>query len=182
MLFHPTKLPGVLLVEPELKTDPRGFFARIFCARELEQQGVTMPVAQANLAFSLRKGTVRGLHYQLPPAAETKLVLCVSGTIFDVAVDMRPNSDSYLKWMGVELSAANRAALLIPPMVAHGYQCLVDNCEVMYLVDQFYAPGMEQGVRFNDSGIGIQWPLEPCEVTARDSAWPLIVRQVDGKP
>jgi len=174
MIFQKTEIDGVRVVEPELKSDSRGFFARVFCARELREEGVDLPVAQGNLAFSHRRGTVRGLHYQVAPATETKLVRCVAGAIFDVLVDLRPGSPTFLQWVGVELSASNRLAVLVPPMVAHGYQCLANNSEVLYLVDQFYAPGMEHGVRFNDPAIGIKWPLKAGEVNARDMAWPLV--------
>ncbi|MEO0566848.1 MAG: dTDP-4-dehydrorhamnose 3,5-epimerase [Pseudomonadota bacterium] len=173
MLFTPTPLQGAYVVDLKQIADDRGFFARAFCAEEFKAQGLKPVIAQANMSFNHRKGTLRGLHYQLPPAAETKFLRCISGAIWDVIVDMRPDSDTYLQHFGVELSAANRRALYVPEMFAHGYLTLSDGAEVFYSVGEFYTPGAERGLRYDDPALGISWPGSVEVISQKDSEWPL---------
>jgi dTDP-4-dehydrorhamnose 3,5-epimerase len=174
MIFQETKLMGAFIVELDKNEDERGFFARAFCAKEFEQHGLRPKVVQANMSHSYRKGTIRGMHYQLPPASEPKFIRCISGAIWDVIIDMRPESPTYLQHIGVELSAANRRALYVPDMFAHGHQALTDGAELLYLVGGFYTPGCERGVRFDDASIGIEWPLPLTVISEKDKNWPLL--------
>lgn len=174
MQFTKTKLEGAFIIDLELKQDHRGFFARTFCAEEFKTHGLKPVVAQCNLSFNHKRGTLRGMHYQVPPAAETKLLRCTQGSIYDVIVDMRPDSPTYLQHIGVELSAQNRRALYVPEMFAHGYQALTDGAEVVYQVGEFYTPGYERGLRYNDPLLEIEWPLPISEISAKDAAWPLL--------
>lgn len=174
MLFTPTHINGVFILEPELKSDQRGFFARAFCGREFEAHGLKPFVAQANLSFNYKAGTLRGMHFQIPPAAETKLVRCIRGAIYDVIIDLRPDSPTYLQHVGVELTADNRRALYVPELFAHGYQTLTDDAEVMYQVGEFYTPGYERGLRYNDPLLKIEWPREVVEISDKDASWPLL--------
>jgi dTDP-4-dehydrorhamnose 3,5-epimerase len=173
MIFSPTRIRGAMVVEIEPRADERGLFARGFCRREFEAHGLNPNVAQANIGMSRQRGTLRGLHYQIPPHAETKLVRCTAGAIFDVIVDLRPGSASYKQWVGVELTAANRRMLYVPEGCAHGYLALADNSEVFYLVSEFYAPGAERGLRWNDPAFGIEWPVtgDPM-LSDKDRGWP----------
>ncbi|HEX2231874.1 MAG TPA: dTDP-4-dehydrorhamnose 3,5-epimerase [Thermoleophilaceae bacterium] len=172
MLFTETPLAGAFLIEPELLADERGFFARTFCANEFSEHGLQPVVAQANLSFNHKKGTLRGMHYQVAPAEEAKLVRCTSGAIFDVIIDLRPDSPTYLSHFGAELSADNHAALYVPEMFAHGYQALADGTEVIYQVSEFYTPGAEQGLRHDDPAFGIEWPLPVSVISEKDRSWP----------
>lgn len=156
MKFMETQLEGAFLVEIAPVSDNRGFFSRTFCAREFEEHGLKPTFVQANLSFNHRRGTMRGMHYQQQPAAETKLVRCTAGAIYDVIIDLRPNSPTYLQHVGVELTADNRKALYVPELFAHGYLTLTDNAEVVYQVGEFYAPGYERGLRYDDPKFGIQ--------------------------
>lgn len=174
MIFTETELKGAFIIDLEKRQDHRGFFARTFCAREFEAHGLKPTVAQCNLSFNHKKGTLRGMHYQIAPATETKLVRCTQGAIYDVIVDMRPDSPTYLSYIGVELTADNRRALYVPEMFAHGYQALTDGAEVVYQVGEFYTPGYECGLRYDDPRLGIEWPLAVTEISAKDAAWPLI--------
>jgi dTDP-4-dehydrorhamnose 3,5-epimerase len=174
MKFTETKLKGAFVIEIEEKHDNRGFFARTFCAQEFEEHGLKATVAQCNMSFNHKEGTLRGMHYQLAPATETKLIRCIRGAIYDVVIDMRPDSPTYLEHIGVELTADNRCALYIPGMFAHGFQTLNDNTEVIYQVGEFYTPGYERGVRYNDPVFNIQWPLTVTEISDKDLNWPLI--------
>ena len=171
MLFKPTPLAGACVVELEQRTDDRGFFARAFCAREMEEHGLEPRVAQANLSFNKEKGTLRGLHFQIPPHREDKLIRCIQGAVYDVIVDIREDSPTYRQWFGIELNAENRTALFIPKGFAHGYQTLTDSAEVLYLVSEFYAPGSGAGYRFDDPAFGIEWPLPPKNVSEQDLNW-----------
>ena len=174
MIFTPLPIDGAFLVDLEPVEDERGSFARAFCRRELGEVGVPFEVVQANLARTVRPGVVRGLHYQRAPAEERKLVRCVSGSVFDVIADLRPDSPSYRRaWWG-ELDAVARRAVLVPRGVAHGYQSLVADSEILYLTDQYYAPEHETGVRFDDPALAIPWPLPARDVTHRDRNWPLL--------
>jgi dTDP-4-dehydrorhamnose 3,5-epimerase len=174
VIFHPVPIAGAFLIELELRSDERGSFARSFCQRELASRGIRFPVAQCNLARSSLAGTVRGLHYQNPPAAEQKLVRCIGGAIFDVMVDMRPESATFRAVYHVRLDAVNRLSVLVPDRVAHGYQVLVPESEVFYMADEYYAPAHETGIRFDDPSLAIPWPLSPGPVADRDTRWPLL--------
>lgn len=174
MIFHETKLKGAFIVELDCKDDDRGFFARAFCQKEFEQHGIPPRFVQANMSFNHRKGTLRGMHYQVSPASEPKFIRCIRGAIWDVIVDMRPDSPTYLEHIGVELSADNRKAIYVPDMFAHGNQALTDGAELLYLVGEFYTPGCERGVRYDDPAIGIEWPLPVSVISEKDAAWPLL--------
>jgi dTDP-4-dehydrorhamnose 3,5-epimerase len=171
MRFSATTLKGVYTVEPQPHEDIRGLFARIFCAREFQDQGLTSAFVQCNTSWNVRKGTVRGMHYQLAPASEVKLVRCTSGALWDVIVDLRPDSPTYLQHFGVELTSTNRRALYIPQMFAHGFQTLEDGTEVFYQMSDFYAPELARGLRYNDPKLAIKWPLAVVCVSEKDQAW-----------
>ena len=179
MRYTGTDVDGVQVVDLELREDDRGGFARTFDAEEFAEHGLEAGVAQCNMSYNLRAGTLRGLHLQLPPHAEGKLVRCTSGAIVDVAVDVRPGSATYGRHVVVELTAANRRALWIPPYVAHGYQTLVDDTEVTYQVSGRYAPGAEKGYRHDDPAFGVRWPLEVTVISDKDRAWPLVGKEED---
>jgi len=172
MQFHGSPLPPARLVEIEKHGDARGWFARVFCAREFEQSNLEHKFIQANNSCSLRRGTLRGLHYQLPPSAEVKLVRCIRGAFFDAILDLRPQSPSFGEWFGAELSAGNGLMMYVPQGFAHGILTLEDNSEAFYLSSAFYTPEQERGVRWNDPRFGIRWPIEPAEMSAKDSSWP----------
>lgn len=172
MIFTETPLAGAFVIALEPRGDDRGFFARAFCQHELAAHGLETTVAQANLSYNHRRGTLRGLHMQNPPHGEDKLVRCITGAIYDAIVDLRPGSPTYLQWFGVELSAANRLMLYVPRGFAHGYQSLTDGSEVLYMVTQFYAPGAERGLRWNDPAFGIAWPLAEPILSPRDADAP----------
>jgi dTDP-4-dehydrorhamnose 3,5-epimerase len=173
MIFSPTRIREAMVVEIEPRADERGLFARGFCRKEFEAHGLNPDVAQANIGLSRRRGTLRGLHYQIPPNAETKLVRCTAGAVFDVIVDLRPESASYKQWVGVELTAANRRMLYVPAGCAHGYLALADDTEVFYLVSEFYSPGAERGLRWNDPAFRIEWPItEDLRISDKDRSWP----------
>jgi dTDP-4-dehydrorhamnose 3,5-epimerase len=174
MLFIETALKGAFIVDLEPRGDDRGFFARSFCQREFEAHGLKPLIAQANISFNYRKGTVRGLHFQFPPAAETKFVRCSRGAIVDVIVDLRPESPTYLQHAAVELTAENRRGLYVPERFAHGYQVLEDGTETTYQVGEFYAPSAESGLRYSDPRLGIAWPLPASDMSPKDQAWALL--------
>jgi len=174
MIFTEINLKDAFMIELEEKHDQRGFFARTFCAREFESYGLKPLVAQCNLSFNYQQGTIRGMHYQIPPAAETKLIRCTQGAIYDVIIDMRPESPTFLSHFGIELSANNRCALYVPAMFAHGYQALTDETEIAYQVGEFYQPGYERGLRYDDPFFNIQWPLKVTEISEKDLNWPLL--------
>ena len=173
MLFQETKLKGAFIIDLELREDDRGFFARTFCQQEFEAHGLKSLVAQCNLSFNHKKGTMRGMHYQLPPAAETKLVRCTRGAIYDVIIDMRPDSPTYKQHVGVELTEDNHRALYVPEMFAHGYLALTDGAEAIYQVGEFYTPGYERGVRYDDPAFNIEWPISVSVISDKDAAWAL---------
>lgn len=179
MIFRETALPGAFTVDIQEYRDERGLFARTFCAQEFEAHGLNPLTVQTNLSFNARAGTLRGLHYQLPPAAETKLVRCTRGAILDVIVDLRPESPTYLQHVAVELTADNRRALFVPEQFAHGYQALTDGAEVTYQVSAAYTPGSERGLRFDDPALGIGWPLPVTVISSKDAAWPLLADRDD---
>ena len=171
MIFSETAIPGVVLVELERLEDERGFFARSFCAEEFAARGLAANFVQANLAHNALRGTLRGLHYQADPAPEPKLVRCTRGAVFDVAVDLRPESPSYCCWTGHRLDSRNHSALYIPAGCAHGLLTLEDNSEVSYLMGAAYAPELARGVRWNDPAFAIDWPFEPALISARDAGF-----------
>jgi dTDP-4-dehydrorhamnose 3,5-epimerase len=173
MIFTETKLKGAFIIDLEFHQDRRGFFARSFCVKEFESHGLKPTIAQCNLSFNYKKGTLRGMHYQKHPSAETKLVRCIQGSIYDVIVDLRSNSPTYLSYIGVELTAENRRALYIPEMFAHGFQTLTDDTEVLYQMGDFYAPEYACGYRYDDPAFGIEWPLAVQEISDKDKNWSL---------
>ena len=173
MIFTEAKLPGAFVLELEKREDERGFFARAWCQREFEAHGLRSQPVQANIALSKKRGTLRGLHYQVAPYEEAKLMRCIRGAIYDVIVDLRPASPTYKQWFGIELSAENHKMLYIPEGFGHGYQALVDDSEVFYQVSQFYTPGAEQGIRWNDPAFGIEWPISENPILSeKDKNWP----------
>ena len=172
MNFSETKLKGAFVIELEKHQDERGFFARVFCQKEFEANGLIPDVAQANMSLSPTRGTLRGMHYQKSPFEETKLVRCTKGAIYDVIIDIRPDSPTYKQWTGVELTADNYKMLFVPKNFAHGFITLSDDTEVTYLVSQFYSPGSELGIRWNDPHIAIQWPMDVEVISDKDANWP----------
>lgn len=170
----PTDVLGAMLVEPILRKDNRGHFFRAWCLREFADHGLDFVPVQANTGFSVRKGTVRGMHFQIEPALEAKLISCTRGAIFDVVLDLRPESPTYRKWYGTELSADNRRMLYIPERCAHGYQTLEDSTNVYYMASQFFTPSAARGVRSDDPAFGIQWPLAVTTISEQDRSWPLM--------
>lgn len=176
MRFVTTPIESVAILELEEHHDERGFFARSFCRDEFESNGLLPDVVQCNISYNHVAGTLRGMHFQLAPATEAKLVRCIAGAVVDQIVDLRPESPTYLHHVSVELTAANRRSLYVPPMFAHGYQTLVDGTEVLYQVSERYTPGMERGLRFDDPALGLSWPLPVTAVSAKDAAWPLLDR------
>ncbi|MFA6544085.1 MAG: dTDP-4-dehydrorhamnose 3,5-epimerase [Limisphaerales bacterium] len=167
MKFIPTKLAGVWIVEPERREDERGWFARTWCAEEFAKHGLNPGLSQCSASFNRLRGTLRGMHYQSAPHEEAKLVRCVRGAMFDVALDLRPASPTFRQWVGVELTPDNGRALYVPEGCAHGFQTLVGDTEVLYLISAPWHAGSTQGVRWNDPAFGIEWPL-PAEVTLND--------------
>jgi dTDP-4-dehydrorhamnose 3,5-epimerase len=174
MIFTETKLAGAFVIELERREDERGFFARGFCRREFAEHGLKPAIAQANLAFNRRRGTLRGMHFQYPPAAETKLVRCTRGAILDIIVDLRGESPTYLQHVAVELTEDNHKALYVPERFAHGYQVLRDDTETSYQVGEFHMPAAEGGLRHDDPRLGLDWPLPVTEISPKDRAWPLL--------
>ncbi len=168
MIFSPTKLLGVWIVELDKHEDERGFFARSWCQREFEGHGLNPNLVQCSVSFNHKKGTLRGMHYQVTPHEEAKLVRCTRGAIYDVAVDLRPTSPTRGKWTSLELTADNGRALYIPAGFAHGFQTLSDNTEVFYQMSEFYNPEGARGVRWNDPALKIEWPLPVPILSARD--------------
>jgi dTDP-4-dehydrorhamnose 3,5-epimerase len=173
MNFTETKLPGVYLIEPQRFEDERGFFAPSFSAQEFAARGMAGVFVENNISFSSRPGTLRGMHYQAAPDGQAKLVRCTQGAVFDVAVDLRPDSPTFKQWIGVELSAENRRLLYLPEDCGHGYQTLVDNSEVFYMVSRVYSPESGRGFRWNDPAFGIDWPDVGARIlNSRDQDYP----------
>jgi dTDP-4-dehydrorhamnose 3,5-epimerase len=173
-------LEGLVVVQRQKISDQRGFLSRIFCAEELAEAGWNQPIAQINHTRTEQSGTVRGLHFQRPPYAEMKLVSCVRGCVFDVAVDLRTDSPTYLQWHGEVLSADNQTALLIPPGFAHGFQALEDGCELLYCHSNFYHPGSEDGLNALDSALSIAWPIGDPQRSERDTRLPTVATPFKG--
>jgi dTDP-4-dehydrorhamnose 3,5-epimerase len=174
MIFHETPIPGAYVIEPEQKEDDRGFFARIWCAEELRQQGLKTDLVQSNVGYSYRKGTLRGLHYQRSPHAEVKIVRCTNGAVFDVIVDVRRESPTYKAWYGIELSRENRKMVYVPEGCAQGYITLTDDAEIDYHTSAFYAPESATGVRYDDPAFGIEWPIGVSVISPQDQRWPYL--------
>ncbi|QSR86376.1 dTDP-4-dehydrorhamnose 3,5-epimerase [Candidatus Methylacidiphilum infernorum] len=172
MKFTPLPLAGAFLIDLEKKEDPRGFFARVFCRKEYEAHGLDPDIAQINTSLSLKRGTLRGLHYQVFPKAETKVIRCLRGALWDVIVDLRPESKTYLCHYGCELNEENRRMVYVPRGFAHGFLTLADNTEAFYLVGEFYSPEHERGIRYNDPALNISWPFEPLVISEKDRNYP----------
>ena len=172
MIFTETELAGAFIIDLERREDDRGFFARMFCQNEFTEHGLKPVIAQANVGFNRRRGTLRGMHFQFPPSAETKYVRVTRGAVLDVIVDLRPESPTYLRHVAVELSAETGRGIYIPERFAHGYQALADDTETTYMVGEFYAPQYEGGLAHDDPRLGIEWPLPVREISPKDAAWP----------
>lgn len=172
MEFHKTSLQDAVLIDLTKFEDTRGFFARTFCAEEFGKQGLVTQFPQSNYSYNVSKGTLRGMHYQKAPNGEVKLVRVVQGAILDVIIDLRPDSPTYLKWEGFELTAENARTLYVPVGFAHGFQTLVDETHVTYQVSHPYTPGAEGGLRHDDPAFGIDWPLPVSSISDKDASWP----------
>ena len=171
MIFTETKLKGAFIIDLKRMEDSRGFFARAFCQNEFKEPGLKPVIAQANVAFNHLKGTMRGMHFQFPPVAETKYVRCTRGAILDIIVDLRPESPTYLQHVAVELTADNGRGLYVPERFAHGYQVLADQTETSYQVGEYYAPGAESGLHYSDPRLGLDWPLPVSVISDKDKEW-----------
>ncbi|NER36174.1 MAG: dTDP-4-dehydrorhamnose 3,5-epimerase [Oscillatoria sp. SIO1A7] len=174
MIFAETKLKGAYIIDLERRQDDRGFFARSFCQEEFGSNGLHTQFVQCNISFNHQKGTLRGMHYQVEPHAEAKLVRCTMGAIYDVIIDLRPESPTFKQWLGVELTGDNRRMFYIPEGFAHGFQTLSDRAEVFYQMAEFYHPESARGVRWNDPAFGIKWPLEPSAISSKDRSYQLL--------
>jgi dTDP-4-dehydrorhamnose 3,5-epimerase len=177
MLFEKLHIQGAALVSIERKADARGFFARTFCAEEFSARGIPHEMVQASISYNERRGTIRGMHFQWPPSREDKLVRCIRGRLFDVLLDLRPESPSYLMHQSVVLDEESRGAVFIPHGVAHGFQTLAERTEVLYQMSDFFAPDLGSGLRWNDTAFGIDWPLSEIVISERDAGWPNFDRQ-----
>lgn len=174
MIFKKTKIEGLYILEPELKTDERGFFAETFSKKDFANEGLVFDMVQAGQSLTKKKGMVRGMHFQEEPKAEIKIVQCLKGKIYDVAIDLRKDSATYGQWVSRELSEDNKKMFFIPKGFAHGFQTLVDNCEVQYFMSEFYSPSHASGVRWDDPHFNIKWPNKNPTLSEKDKNWPLI--------
>jgi dTDP-4-dehydrorhamnose 3,5-epimerase len=174
MIFSETELQGAFILDLERREDERGFFARAFCQQEFSEHGLKPLIAQANVAYNHREGTLRGMHFQVPPAAETKLVRCTRGAILDIIADLRPESPTWLQHIEVELTEDNHRALFVPERFAHGYQVLTDRTETSYQVGEFYSPPNERALRYDDPRLGLEWPLPVTVISEKDKNAPLL--------
>ena len=174
MKFEEAKLKGLCVIEPEIRVDERGYFARIFCKQELSKIGIDFNIVQINRSLNKKQGIIRGMHFQKPPKAEDKIIQCVKGKIYDVAIDLRQDSPTYGEWVAEELSEENKKMLLIPKGFAHGFQTLADSCEILYFMSEFYSPQYESGVRWNDPFFNIKWPIKDPILSEKDKNWLLI--------
>jgi len=172
VIFVPTSLPGAFLVEIERREDERGFFARTWCHREFAEMGLAADLLQCSLSYNRRRGTLRGMHWQTAPHAEAKLVRCTRGAIWDAIIDLRPESSTYTRYLGVELTAASGRAIYVPEGFAHGFVTLTDDCEVSYQMSQVYEPSASRGARWNDPAFAIEWPVSEPILHPRDAAYP----------
>jgi len=180
MIFIPSKLKGSYEIRLEPYADNRGWFTRFYCKQEFAQINHTKEWVQMNHSFTKAKGSIRGLHYQYPPNSEIKVVRCIVGAVFDVIIDLRKDSDTFLQWCGTELSGQKKNMLYIPEGFAHGFQTLTEDCELIYFHSEYYTSGNEGGIRYNDPAIGIQWPMEATEVSERDHNSPLVDNNFKG--
>ena len=171
MIFTPTELEGAFILEPEKLEDDRGFFARSWCKKEFEAHGLNSKLIQCNISFNKEKGTLRGMHYQLPPREEAKLVRCTSGSIYDVIIDLRCESTTFKQYIGLALTSKDYKMLYVPEGFAHGFLTLEDNTEVFYQMTEFYSPEHARGVRWNDPAFGIEWPVAPRTMSGRDQSY-----------
>jgi dTDP-4-dehydrorhamnose 3,5-epimerase len=171
VIFTETELPGAFVIDLERREDSRGYFARAFCQNEFTEHGLKPVIAQANVAFNNIAGTLRGMHFQYPPKAETKIVRCTRGAILDIIVDLRPESSTYLQSVSVDLNEDNGRALYVPERFAHGYQTLVDRTETSYHVGEFYAPETEGGLAYDDPRLRLEWPLPVAVISEKDAQW-----------
>jgi len=172
VIFRQVKLKGAFIIEPQRLEDERGFFARTFCQEEFKARGLNPRVVQCNISFNKKRGTLRGMHYQVAPYEEARLVRCTKGAIYDVIIDLRPDSPTAMQWVAVELTADSRRMLYIPEGFAHGFQTLEDNTEVFYQMSEFYHPECARGVRWDDPALGIEWPLLNPILSAKDRSYP----------
>jgi dTDP-4-dehydrorhamnose 3,5-epimerase len=172
MIFTETKLKGAFIIDVARLEDERGFFGRAWCKKEFKEHGLNSDAVQANVSYNRHRGTVRGMHYQVEPFTESKTVRCTSGSIFDVIIDIRPDSTTFKQWVGVELTASSFRMLYIPGGFAHGFITLEDHASVHYLITQYYTPGAEAGIRYNDPAFNIEWPIKPTRMSARDMSHP----------
>ena len=172
MIFTDTNLKGAYTIDIEKLADDRGFNARAVCQNEFSAQGLISKFVQANILFNRKKGTLRGFHYQIPPCAETKLFRCIRGAVFDVIIDLRPDSPTYKRWFGVELSADNYKMLYLPGNFAQGFITLADDTELFYQVSEFYSPGHERGIRYDDPAFSVVWPIPVEVISTKDESWP----------
>lgn len=182
LIFSETNLPGVFVIEPRLLEDERGFFARTWCRQEFKEHGLDTRLCQCSISFNHRKGTLRGMHYQSVPHAETKLMRCTRGSVYDVALDLRNDSATFGLYFAVTLSAENRKMLYVPEGVAHGFQTLEDNSEIFYQISEFYAPEATRGVRWNDPAFHIEWPADERLISPRDQNYADFTTQQDRQP
>lgn len=180
MIFTETSLKGSYTIEITPFQDDRGWFGRTYCEREFKSIGISASWVQHNQSYSAHKGTLRGMHYQLPPFAEMKLVRCIGGKVFDVIIDLRKNSNTFLKWFGIELSAENKKMIFIPEGFAHGFQTLSDHCELIYHHSQFYTPEAEAGINYKDGRIKIAWPIEVTCISNKDNHHPVVDQNFKG--
>ena len=171
MIFKETKLKGAHIIELEPLEDERGFFARSFCQKEFAEHGLDLCIVQCNLSYNKKKGTLRGMHYQVAPYEEAKLVSCIGGAVYDVIIDLRTNSPTYCQWFAVELTAENYKMLYIPAGLAHGFQTLEDNTTVSYQMSEFYHPECARGVRWDDQAFGIEWPIKQLVISSKDQSY-----------
>lgn len=182
MIFTPTRLPGAFIIDIEKREDERGFFARTFCANEFDSHGLCTQFVNTNVSRSPRRGTLRGMHFQSAPHGEVKLIRCTSGAIYDVIVDLRTGSPTLFEWVGVELTADNYRMLYVPEGFAHGFLTLTDDVEVTYQVSEFYVPGAERGMRYDDPALGIEWPTSVQIISDKDRNWPLATYDAEVDP
>jgi dTDP-4-dehydrorhamnose 3,5-epimerase len=182
VIFRRTELADVVVVDLEPRPDERGFFARTFCREEFEAQGLVPPFEQCSVSFNHHAGTLRGMHFQVAPATEAKLVRVTAGAVLDQVVDVRPGSPTYLRSFAIELNADNRTALYVPPMLAHGFQTLVDGTEVSYQISAPYTPGTDRGLRHDDPVLGLRWPMPVSVMSDKDRQWPLLTASSEGAP
>lgn len=174
MKFKETKIKGLYIIEPSTSVDERGCFTRLFCEEEFKKAGLAFKIVQVNQSITKKKGTIRGMHFQKPPKAEDKIVQCIRGAIYDVAIDLRKNSPTFGKWESIELTEENKKMFLIPKGFAHGFQSLANNCELLYFMSGFYYPSYSSGVRWNDQFFNIKWPIEHPILSEKDKNWPLM--------